>query len=329
MVQYMLEKMDKPIVSIIIVNYSGKELLQNCLQSLSETLFQNYEIIVVDNNSTDDSVSFIKANYPEINLLKLNKNFGFAIPNNMAAKIAKGKHLVFLNNDTTVTPSWLSELVKAMDEDKTVIMAQSLLLHPDGTVDSSGDFVDSLGRAYSSHDIPKKSRYILSPRAACMIVTKDAFLELGGFDESYFASFEDVELGWKSWLWGYKVVVVPKSIVYHTGAQTLGQMSETISFHGVKNSIQLRLTNFDFVDSVKSIFLMASIVIAKKLFGVSLVKNFNVRLKIPRFGIILKACYWILKNSLLISKKRKILKSRKIVSNKKLREMGLIKSIKM
>lgn len=321
--------MENPLTSIIVVNYCGKNLLKSCLNSIiSHTTLTNYEIIIVDNNSNDGSVEFIEENFPNINLIKLNKNYGFAIPNNMAAKTAEGKFLVFLNNDTTVTPNWLSELIKPIEKDKTIVMAQSLLLHPDGSVDSSGDYIDSIGRAHSNHDKPKKIRYILSPRAASMIIRKDAFLELGGFDESYFSSFEDVELGWKAWLWGYKVVVVPKSIVYHTGAQTINQMIETISFHGVKNNIQLRLTNFDFIDSVKSIFLMAFIMITKKLFGVSLVKNYNSPLKIPSFRIILDACLWILKNRSQISKKRKILKARQVVSNEKLREMGLIKTVK-
>jgi len=233
-----------------------------------------------------------------------------------------------LNNDTTVTISWLSELVNALENDKKIVIGQSLLMRPDGSVDSSGDFIDEIGRSFSKHDIPRQLRYILSARGASMIVRKDAFLDLGGFDESYFVSFEDVELGWKAWLWGYKVVLVPTSIVYHLGGQTIKQISKTIAFHGVKNNISLRLTNFDLIDSLKSILIMTTFILIQKLFGISIIKNQNKRFNIPNFGTVFSAGWWILKNLGQIRKKRKLLMSRKIRTNKELKKMGLITEIK-
>ena len=258
--------MSSPLVSIIIVNFCGKNLLKECLQSLTTTNYKNYEIIIVDNNSTDDSVEFVEKNYKKIQLLMLNKNYGFAIPNNMAAKIARGKYLVFLNNDTNVTPNWLEQLIMPLEKDKTIALAQSLLLRKNNTVDSSGDFIDTIGRTYSNQDSPNKEKYILSPKGACMIARRDLFLELGGFDESYFASFEDVEIGWKSWLYGYKVVVIPSSVVYHYGGKTIEHLSDEIAFHGVKNNIALRLTHMDFFQAVKSFVLIGFIVVSEKLF---------------------------------------------------------------
>lgn len=320
--------MNEYLASIVIVNYCGKKLLKPCLDSILTNTELSYEIIIVDNNSDDGSIEFLEKNYPNVKIIKLNKNYGFALPNNIAAKVAKGKFLAFLNNDTTVTPNWLSELVHAVQNDKKIIMAQSLLLHPDGSVDSSGDFIDNLGRAYSNHDKPQKIRYILSPRAASMIIRKDAFLDLGGFDEDYFASFEDVDLGWRSWLWGYKAIVVPTSIVYHTGRQTVEKISNTIAFHGIKNNIFLRMTNFDFPDAVRSIFLMGIILLANKIFGVSLITNIDQRLKIPDLKTIFQASFWILKNLNKIAKKRRLIVSRKTITNKELKKMGLIVSYK-
>lgn len=317
-----------PLVSIVIVNYNGQKFLEKCLQSLTQTNYKNYEIIVIDNNSTDDSIDFIKNNFLKIQLLELNKNFGFAIPNNMGAKIAKGKYLVFLNNDTTVTPDWLTELVSALENNNEITIGQSLLVLPNGNIDSSGDYIDEIGRAYSSTDHPKEIRHILSARAACMILRKDIFLDMGGFDENYFASFEDIEFGWRAWLWGYTVSLIPKSIVYHLGGQTIEKIPDVISFHGVKNNILLRLTNFDRLDLLKSLFWMISILFFKKFFRISIVNNRNQKYKIPSTKIIFKAIYWILKNQNLISQKRKTLKSRQVISNEKLRNMGLITSLK-
>ena len=106
--------MSVPKVSIIIVNYNGKELLQKCLDSLLNVRYDNFEIILVDNNSTDGTVEFITKNHPSIIIIKLDSNKGFAEPNNIAAKLAKGEYLLFLNNDTIVTPNFISEMVKVI-----------------------------------------------------------------------------------------------------------------------------------------------------------------------------------------------------------------------
>ena len=102
-----------PLVSVIIVNYNGKHHLEKCLRSLSKVDYKNYEIILVDNNSSDGSIEFVKESYPSVIIKKLDKNYGFAEPNNIGAKSANGEFLLFLNNDTYVEPNFISELVKS------------------------------------------------------------------------------------------------------------------------------------------------------------------------------------------------------------------------
>ena len=316
----------EPLVSIIIVNFEGRKLLEKCLKSLQQTEYSSFEIIIVDNQSTDDSVKFVKTNYPDIKIIELNKNYGFSVPNNIAAKTAKGKYLVFLNNDTMVTSSWLSELVTVMDSDKTIAIGQSLLLKSDGSIESSGDFIDNFGIPYSRTQIPTTTSNILSARAACMIIRKDIFLELGGFDENFFVSFEDVELGWKSWLLGYRVVVVPTSKVYHHGGQTIKKMSKTIAFHGVKNYFSLLITHFEFSIFFKNSFMIGLNAITQK-FGVNLInKKTRTRYTSPDFKTIIKASIWILMNFRKIIHKRKKLQSNKVRTNDELRNLGLITS---
>jgi len=104
-------------VSIIIVNYNGKVHLEKCIESLYKIKYQNFEIILVDNHSTDESVVFIQKKYPYIKIIPLDANYGFAEPNNTAAKIATGKYLLFLNNDTIVTNDFVEELVIIMNKD--------------------------------------------------------------------------------------------------------------------------------------------------------------------------------------------------------------------
>ena len=242
---------ENTLVSVIIVNYNGKNHLEKCLESLMKINYNNYEIILVDNNSSDGSIQFIEKFYPSIRLIKLKDNLGFAEPNNIAVKESKGDLVLFLNNDTTVDPNFISEMIKVIKNDPKIAICQSLLLKPDGTVDSSGDFLTTLGRAYSSKEKPEQVREIFSPRGASMLVKKNIFIELGGFDKKFFATFEDVDLGWRAWIAGYRVLIVPKSVVYHVGGQTLTKMEDQISFHGLKNQISMKITNFESYFSLK------------------------------------------------------------------------------
>jgi len=320
--------MQTPLVSVIIVNYNGKTHLEKCLKSLMKINYKNYEIILVDNNSTDQSIEFVKNTYPSITIIKLNDNYGFAEPNNIGAKNAKGEFLLFLNNDTEVNPNFIGEMVKVLEQDPKIAICQSLLLKPNGEVDSSGDFVDTLGRAYSSRNKVNEVKKILSARGASMMIRKDSFWDLGGFDKKFFASFEDVDLGWRAWIWGYKIVLVPNSIVYHTGGQTGKDQFSTIRFHGVKNSLIIRLANFETSLAASSIFKSFGIVLLRKTFGISVVKDPEQALPLPSIKIIFHGVVWVIKNLNYILAKRKIVNSRRVISSKDLLNLGLITKLK-
>ena len=220
-----------PKISIIIVNYNGKELLQKCLESLFKTNYENFEVILVDNNSTDNSIEFVTKEYPKIIVIKLDSNKGFAEPNNIGAKIAKGEYLLFLNNDTVTTSNFISEMIKVLEKDQRVAICQSLLLRPNGDIDSSGDFIDRIGIVYNSKTKIDQIKEISSARGACMMIRKKIFDKLGGFDEKFFFSFEDVDLGWRSWILGYKVVIAPNSVVYHSAGKTSSKLKSEAAFH--------------------------------------------------------------------------------------------------
>jgi GT2 family glycosyltransferase len=312
------------LVSIIIVNFNGIKYLEKCLGSILKINYQNYEIIVIDNHSTDGSIDLIKQKYPQVKLVELEKNYGFAEPNNIAAKIAMGQYLHFLNNDTEVTPNFLDELIKTMKQDSDIAILQSMLLHPDDTVDSGGDYADTLGRAYSSKKRPEEIQSILSARGASMMVRKDIFWKLGGFDQEFFATFEDVDIGWRAWISGYKVAIVPKSIVYHIGGQTIKTINPLIQFHGVKNTLVLRLTNFEFSFSFKSIILLFFVSFMRKFFKISVVRDPEIAPKLPSFKILMKGVLWIIQNQNYIRKKRFNVKKSRILSTANLIERGII-----
>jgi len=315
--------MDK-LVSIIIVNYNGKTHLEKCLDSLKKIDYDNFEVILVDNHSTDKSTEFVKVEHPDVNIIELEKNLGFAEPNNIGARKAKGEYLLFLNNDTTVTPDFLYELIKPFSTDPRIVMCQSLLLQPDGSVDSSGDFVDVLGRAYSSKEKPETMKNILSARGACMIIKKNIFWDLRGFDKKFFASFEDVDIGWRAWIWGYRVVLAPESIVYHEGGKTVQKLSSQIQFHGVKNTICLRLVNFEATRAISSIVKSFIYMFLKKSIGISVLRDLDEPQPLPSFRIITSGLWWIVKNWRFILAKRKELNSKRVKSTANLIEESLI-----
>ena len=327
--------MSSPKVSVIIVNYNGKTFLEQCLESLFKVNYDNFEVILVDNNSTDETVEFVTKKYPSIILIKLDSNKGFAEPNNMGAKIAKGEYLLFLNNDTIVTPNFISEMVNTIERDKKIAICQSLLLKSDDTIDSSGDFIDELGVCYNSKSLIHEIREISSARGASMLIQKIIFDTLGGFDEKFFATFEDVDLGWRSWISGYKTVLVPKSIVHHMGGQTVNIFRNEIAFHGFKNQLAMKITNFEnklILKVLFQFFLKYGIRELKIWFDYK--KNGTTKITPtkyedkyaakPNFKIILKSIIWILKNFSYLRKKHNKVNQNRKISTKSLTEMNIL-----
>ena len=327
--------MTMPKISVIIVNYNGKTLLEKCLESLFKVNYDNFEVILVDNNSTDETVDFITKNYPSIILIKLDSNKGFAEPNNIGAKIAKGEHLLFLNNDTIVTPNFISELVKIMENDTKVAICQSLLLKLDGSVDSSGDFIDNLGVVYNSKTKTDEIREISSARGASMLVRSFIFKKLDGFDKNFFVSFEDVDLGWRTWIFGYRVFLAPKSIVYHLGGTTIKKIKSDIAFHGFKNQLSMKITNFEPHLAIKNMikfFIIYGIRELKiwfdyKIYGktkLSSTKYENNIASNPSFKIIFNSIWWIICNQKYLTRKQRKVNSTRKVSTKQLEKMNIL-----
>ena len=327
--------MSSPKVSVIIINYNGQELLEKCLESLFKVDYDDYEVILVDNNSSDGSLKYVTKNFESIITIKLNENKGFAEPNNIGVKIAKGDFLLFLNNDTIVTPKFISELVSASQIYPDTAIYQSLLLKLDNEIDSSGDFIDSMGVCFNSTVPITQPREISSARGACMMIKHDVFDKLEGFDEKFFATFEDVDLGWRAWIAGYKVMVIPKSVIYHIGGKTHSAMTNTISFHGLKNQLAMKITNFESYFSLKSMmqfFMIYGIRELKIIFdyktkGFTSMTSTEYEEKIaknPNLKVIIKAILWIVSNPIYLIKKRHKVNSLRKYSTKQLQEMNVL-----
>ena len=331
--------MSSPRISVIIVNYNGKELLQKCLESLFKIDYNNFEVILVDNNSTDGSMEFVIKNHPNVIVVKLDSNKGFAEPNNIGAKIAKGEYLLFLNNDTITTTNFISEMIKVLEKDEKIAICQSLLLKPDGNIDSSGDFIDKMGIVYNSKTKTDEIREISSARGACMLMRKKIFDKLGGFDEKFFFSFEDVDLGWRSWILGYKTVVVPQSIVYHSAGKTSSKLKSEAAFHGLKNQLAMKITNFEPRFVLRSLLLFFFVYGSReikiwfdyKIKGSTTMTSTNYENKIaanPSLKIVIKSIAWIFNNIGYLRSKHKHVNKNRILSTVSLQKIRIISNEK-
>jgi len=223
---------DYPFVSIIIVNWNGQRFLEECFVSLNDLNYprDKYEVILVDNASMDNSINFTRNKFPEVKVIKNEVNEGFCKPNNDGVRIAQGEYVVFLNNDTVVTQNWLKELVIGALSDPEIACCASKILYYDDKkrINAAGGKFTIIGggfyRGYGEYDSDKyDSPSFTGFGCGAGVLAKKSFFEtIGGFDEDYFASIEEVELGLKAWLFGYKVLYVPGAVMFHKESGTFG-----------------------------------------------------------------------------------------------------------
>ena len=221
-----------PLVSIIVLNYNGKHHLKTCLDSLLKTDYPNFEIILVDNGSSDGSVEFVAENYPKVKILRLEKNIYTAGGYMAGVLIASGKYVAVLNNDIEVDEKWLKPLVEALERMPWVAAADAKYkdFYQRNKFDRSaatGRWIDYFGNNYTrgagEPDLGQYDRpaYIMG---VLTIFKRDVLLKLGGFDTSYIYGYEDIDIGWRIYLAGYKVLYVPQAVIYHkSGASTKDQ----------------------------------------------------------------------------------------------------------
>lgn len=224
-----------PMVSLITINLDGKAHLEVLLASIAEqTVPQGtLEVIVVDNGSKDGSVEFLMEHYPAVRIIRNDSNQGFARPNNQAAAVASGEFIALVNNDMRLAPDWVERMLGVLTHsDPEVACVGSRILKWDG---SAVDFIRGTMAFNGMGFQPGFEAPIDSPEArdypeellfACggaMLIRREVFLGAGGFDEDYFAYYEDVDLGWRLWVLGYRVLFCPEAVSYHRHNGTSGR----------------------------------------------------------------------------------------------------------
>jgi GT2 family glycosyltransferase len=243
--------------SIVIPNLNGKGWLKDSIESVYAQTEQDFELIVVDNGSTDDSLAQARAycDRPNFVLIENQENTGFSHAANQGIARAQGEYVVMFNNDAFAEPQWLAELIRTADSDKRIFAVQSLMIrHFERTLaDDAGDYVNLLAFACKEGDGRRVDRYTRSDKpkrifSACggaSLYRKSILDKIGGFDENFFAYFEDVDLSWRANNLGYKNVLCPTARCYHICGASTG----AVRYNGFKsvqsgrNSLLLPLKN--------------------------------------------------------------------------------------
>ncbi len=252
-------------VSIIIPHWNGIDTLSECLTSLFKTRHDSYEVIVVDNASTDGSQTWVKNTYPNVKLIENEKNYGYAGGCNRGALEANGNYLVFLNNDTTQDPDWIQSLEKLMKKDRMIAAAQPKVLNyfNKNIFDYAGGagghmdwfcFPYARGRIFSKQEMDtgqyNDSKQCFWSSGTAFMVSKELFFKAGKFDEYFFSHMEEIDLCWRLQAMGFQIWVQPDAIVYHKNALSMPMNSHKKYYLNHRNSLLMLFGNYSFKNTL-------------------------------------------------------------------------------
>jgi GT2 family glycosyltransferase len=232
----------KSLVTVIIVNWNGKNIVFRCLDSLRRQSFKRFSAILVDNGSTDGSVEVVQRHYPEVDIIKLNYNTGFCIANNKVLLDIKTKYVALVNNDAILADNWLYQMVQGLETDPESDFATGKLLFLDNssTIDRAGDGYSWAGagvlRGRGCHcKMFNRSEKIFGACAAAALYRKKMIDRIGGFDEDFFLIQEDVDLSFRAQLSGHQCIYIPAAVAFHGVSSSIVKNSPISVYYGHRN----------------------------------------------------------------------------------------------
>ena len=261
-------------VTIVIPNYNGKHFMEPCLASLKEQTSQDFRILVVDNASSDGSIAYMEEHYPDIEVIALDKNYGFSKAVNVGIQHSTTPHVILLNNDTIVDSHYVEEMVKAIEQSPKIFSVSSKMIqmyHPE-LIDSAGDLYTLMGwgvcrgtgRPVTNYTRPDE---IFTACAGAAIYRRKAFEKIGYFDENHFAYLEDIDVGYRAKIYGYKNMYCPDAFVYHVGSGTSGSKYNSFKVKlSARNSIYLNYKNMPLFQLILNIIPLSLGYVVKYVF---------------------------------------------------------------
>lgn len=312
-----------PLVSIIIVNWNGGQIFNNCLRSLSRLKYPNFELIIVDNASQDSSQNLYKkfaSLASKTILIKNDQNLGFAPANNQGALRARGKYILLLNNDTKVPSNFLKSMVNKMETDQTIgamqpkifLMAQANLLDNAGSFLTNTGFLEHWGFMKKDSLEYSTERDIFSAKGACLLTRKKIINQVGLFDDDFVSYFEETDFCWRIWLAGFRVIYYPNSFIYHMLGQTSKKMNQyEVNYNSFKNRLRSLYKNLEVKNLVKIFGLHLTIYIG-------LIVYYLAKLQFKKASMIWRSIIWNVVNFRQTNQKRQLVQKRRKVNDDKI-----------
>lgn len=259
-----------PSVAIVILNWNGRKYLEKFLPAVEDTSYENFSIVVADNHSADDSIAFLKTHHPQVGLIALDKNYGFAEGYNRALSQLDADYFVLLNSDVTVTKEWLHPLVSLMLSNSNIAACQPKILSYKHKTQfeyagAAGGWIDRLGYpfcrgrvlGYCEEDTGQYDDVseVFWASGACLMVRPAIFKKMGGFDTFFFAHQEEIDLCWRMKNAGYQIYVHPGSVVYHVGGGSLAMGDKKKVFLNYRNNLVMLYKNLPATERRRTLFL--------------------------------------------------------------------------
>jgi GT2 family glycosyltransferase len=249
-----------PLVAIVILNWNGKHYLQQFLPFVLATTYGSYKVIVADNASSDGSVSFLKTHFPQVEIIELDQNYGFAKGYNEALKRVEAEYYVLLNSDVEVTPGWLQPMIELLEKESTYAACQpKILAYKNKTLfeyaGAGGGFLDAFGYPFArgrifdicENDLGQYNDTceVFWASGAALVIKATAFHSVQGFDAYFFAHQEEIDLCWRLQLRGYSIWCCPQSVIYHVGGGTLPRGNSRKTFLNFRNNLIMLAKNLN------------------------------------------------------------------------------------
>ncbi|SEL34216.1 hypothetical protein SAMN05661044_02218 [Olivibacter domesticus] len=262
---YMIKK-----IAIVILNWNGRKYLESFLPSVCSNTYPNLEIVIGDNGSTDDSISFLQEKYPFIKVIETGTNLGFAGGYNEVLKNLEADYFILLNSDVEVTDNWVEPLITLMEKNPSIAACQPKICayHQKSEFEhagAAGGFIDKLGYPFcagrildtieTDHGQYNNSREIFWASGAALCIKAEAWKKVQGFDKDFFAHMEEIDLCWRLKAIGYKIWYCGQSVVYHVGGGTLNKENPFKTYLNFRNNLFMLQKNLPFWRSLFTIFI--------------------------------------------------------------------------
>ncbi len=303
-----------PSVTVMVLNYNGQQFLKDCFESLRACTYPNFTVMMVDNLSTENDVEYVTQNFPEVQIVQTGSNSGYSRAYNIAFTKSDAKYFVLLNNDVKVNPDWLEPLVEAAEKDETIGALQPKIrsMVQEGYFEyagASGGFMDYLGypfmRGRLFFDIEKdEGQYddateLFWTSGAAMFVRASALKKSGNLDEDFVHHMEEIDLCWRLHLAGYKLKVIPKSMILHYDGGTIKPFSFMKLYWNHRNGIFMLFKN------LSSQKLLSTLFKRYMLDTINIIYSALIRFDFQHSRAIIKAHFWVWAHLRFILKKRK------------------------